>query len=146
MNKMSAQNQEHSPNNGTDQKHKNNKPTWSEWAKNQYDAQYENWVPWLEDLYLRYFTKDNKASYATKDTLSKTKITNIEQVNTLQDGVHNLVAGQVGQGGLAQPVGDLFSKEGVNRMERKGKDERGGYLPDTSVDSVRNVGGLLGGK
>lgn len=31
-------------------------------------------------------------------------------------------------------------------MERKGKDERGGYLPDTSVDSVRNVGGVLGGK
>ena len=72
MNKMSAQNQEHSPNNGTDQNHKNDKPTWSEWAKTQYDAQYENWVPWLEDLYLRYFTKDNKASYATKGQPSPT--------------------------------------------------------------------------
>ncbi|KAK3486254.1 hypothetical protein B0T13DRAFT_442819 [Neurospora crassa] len=120
---------------------KDQKPTWSEWAKTQYSAQYESWVPWLEDLYLRYFTKDNKASYATKDTLSKTKVTNIEQVDTLQDGVHDLVAGQVGQEGLGQPVGDLLSKEGVNRMERKGKDERGGYLPD-----VRNVGGLLGRK
>lgn len=78
----------------------------------------------------------------TTDTLSKTKVTNIEQVNTLQDGVHNLVAGQVGQGGLAQPVGDLLSKEGVNRMERKGKDERGGYVPDVQ----KSLGGLLGGK
>ncbi|KAK3951300.1 hypothetical protein QBC32DRAFT_262663 [Pseudoneurospora amorphoporcata] len=142
---MSAQvqHQEQNQNNLAQTSKENQKSTWSEWAKTQYDAQYETWVPWLEDLYLRYFTKDNKASYATKDTLSKTKVTNIEQVDTLQDGVHNLVAGQVGQGGLGQPVGDLLSKEGVNRMERKGKDERGGYLSDVDV---RNVGGLLGGK
>lgn len=37
-----------------------------EWAKQQYNKQYDAWVPWLEDLYLRYFTKDNKASYSTK--------------------------------------------------------------------------------
>ena len=37
-----------------------------EWTKRQYNDQYEKWVPWLEDLYLRYFTKDNKASYATR--------------------------------------------------------------------------------
>lgn len=37
-----------------------------EWAKDQYNKQYEQWVPWLEDLYLRYFTKDNKASYTAK--------------------------------------------------------------------------------
>jgi hypothetical protein len=37
-----------------------------EWMKAQYNRQYELWVPWLEDLYLKYFTKDNKASYTTR--------------------------------------------------------------------------------
>lgn len=37
-----------------------------EWAKQTYNQQYESWVPWLEDFYLRWFTKDNKASYTTK--------------------------------------------------------------------------------
>jgi hypothetical protein len=37
-----------------------------DWAKDTYNTQYEKWVPWLEDLYLRWFTNDNKASYATK--------------------------------------------------------------------------------
>lgn len=50
-------------------------------------------------------------------------------MDTLQDGVNNLVAGQVGKGGLLQPVGDMASKEGVNRAERGGKDDKGGYLP-----------------
>ncbi|KAF4779865.1 hypothetical protein HER10_EVM0007375 [Colletotrichum scovillei] len=101
----------------------------AEWAKQTYNTQYEKWVPWLEDVYLRWFTKDNKASYATKDTLDKSKVTGVEQVDTLQDGVHNLAAGQVGQGGLLQPVGDMVSKEGVNRAERQGKDDEGGYVP-----------------
>ncbi|KAF4451512.1 hypothetical protein F53441_5521 [Fusarium austroafricanum] len=92
------------------------------------DDVYEKWVPWLEDVYLRWFTKDNKASYATKEQLNKTKVTGIEQVDTLQDGVNNLATGQVGQGGLLQPVGDLASKEGVNRAERQGRDENGGYV------------------
>jgi len=26
----------------------------------------ENWMPWIEDQYLKWFTNDNKASYATK--------------------------------------------------------------------------------
>ncbi len=43
--------------------------------------------------------------------------------------MHNLVAGQVGKGGLAQPIGDAFSKEGFNRFERKGKDDKGNYVP-----------------
>ncbi len=34
--------------------------------KKTYNEQYEKWVPWLEDMYLHYFTKDNKASYTTK--------------------------------------------------------------------------------
>lgn len=35
-------------------------------AKKYYNDQYENWMPWVEDTFLKYFTKDNKASYATK--------------------------------------------------------------------------------
>lgn len=37
-----------------------------EGIKKTYNEQYEKWVPWLEDMFLRYFTKDNKASYTTK--------------------------------------------------------------------------------
>ncbi|KAK8110708.1 uncharacterized protein PG998_007165 [Apiospora kogelbergensis] len=117
------------------------KQTYMEWAKQKYNEQYESWMPWIEDYFLKWFTKDNKASYATKEQLGKTKVTGVEQVDTLQDGVHNLVAGQVGQGGLLQPVGDLVSKEGANRAERQGKDEKGSYLP-TSLPKV--PGGLLG--
>ena len=40
-----------------------------EWSKKQYNQQYENWMPWVEDNVLYYFTKDNKASYATKGML-----------------------------------------------------------------------------
>ncbi len=35
-------------------------------VKRNYNDQYEKWVPWLEDLFLHYFTKDNKASYSTR--------------------------------------------------------------------------------
>lgn len=87
--------------------------------------------------------------------------------------MHNLVAGQVGQGGLVQPAGDLASKEGINRSERQGKDDQGDYTPsqlpgsnmanDTASDFVEGgkgvatkstdgikgagnyVGGMLGG-
>jgi len=113
-------------------------------------------------------------SNITIENLDKTKVTGIEQVDTLQDGVHNLAAGQVGQGGLLQPVGDLASKEGVNRAERQGRDENGGYvnkdvpgsgamnstanavvgggqgaaqgLQDVGKGVGNTVGGLLGGK
>lgn len=54
-------------------------------------------------------------------------MTGIEQVDNLQDGVNNLVGGQVGKGGLLQPVGDMASKEGINRAERGGKDDQGSY-------------------
>lgn len=63
------------------------------------------------------------------DTLGKSKITGNEQIDNLQDGVNNLAAGQVGKGGLLQPVGDMASKEGVNRAERQGKDDSGSYAP-----------------
>ncbi|KAF4307613.1 hypothetical protein SLS57_000543 [Botryosphaeria dothidea] len=112
-----------------------------EWTKKQYNQQYERWVPWVEDQYLKYFTKDNKASYATKDNLSKTKVTGDSRVDKLQDDVNNLAAGQVGKGGLAQPVGDLVSKEGVNRAERGGKDDDGGYAPGPAASVVDPVAG-----
>ncbi|KAM5341767.1 hypothetical protein ACJ41O_014798 [Fusarium nematophilum] len=107
-----------------------------EWAKTTYNDQYEKWMPWIEDMYLRWFTKDNKTTYATKQNLDKTKVTGIEQVDTLQDGVHNLATSQVGQGGLLQPVGDMASKEGLNRAERQGKDGKGGYVPDNTPGSA----------
>lgn len=45
------------------------KQTYSEWVKENYNYQYERWMPWIEDQYLKWFGKgDNKASYATKGT------------------------------------------------------------------------------
>lgn len=54
--------------------------------------------------------------------------------------MNNAVAGQVGKGGILQPVGDTFSKEGINRAERKGKGSDGSYGgPASSVtDPVVN--------
>ncbi|KAJ5893861.1 hypothetical protein N7495_005552 [Penicillium taxi] len=102
--------------------------TYTEWAKKNYQDQYEKWVPWIEDQYLKWFGKgDNKASYTTKDTLSKTKVTGVDQIDQLQDDIHNVVGNQIGDKGLLAPVGKLVSKEGVNRAERDGKDENGSY-------------------
>ena len=62
------------------------------------------------------------------DTLDKSKVTGVAPVDKLQDGVNSTLSGQVGQGGLFQPVGDAASKEGVNRAERGGKDDSGSYI------------------
>ncbi|KAF2824937.1 hypothetical protein CC86DRAFT_353612 [Ophiobolus disseminans] len=99
--------------------------TYRQQAGEYYNQKYETWMPWIEDKYLSWFTKDNKASYATKQNLDKTKVTGVSQVDNLQDGVHGLVSGQVGKGGIAQPLGDAVSKEGINRAERGGKDDKG---------------------
>jgi len=40
--------------------------SWGEWGGRHYTQQKESWMPWIEDKYLAWFTKDNKASYATK--------------------------------------------------------------------------------
>lgn len=43
------------------------KQTYSQWLKEMYNQQWENWMPWIEDQYLKWFGKgDNKASYVTK--------------------------------------------------------------------------------
>jgi hypothetical protein len=69
--------------------------------------------------------------------------------------VNGLVSGTVGRGGIAQPIGDYASKEGVNRAERGGKDENGkslesqgplGGYGDSAVGGVKNAGsGVAGG-
>ena len=46
------------------------KQSYTEWAHEAYNDQYEKWMPWIEDKYLGLFGKDNKASYATKGMLS----------------------------------------------------------------------------
>ncbi|KAF9895353.1 hypothetical protein FE257_000257 [Aspergillus nanangensis] len=123
---------------------KKQQQTYSEWLSQVYNDQYQKWMPWIEDMYLRWFGRgDNKTSYATKDTLSKSKITGISQVDQLQDDVHNLVGNQLGDRGLLAPVGKLVSKEGINRAEREGKGEDGSYggplggATDPVVNSVK---------
>lgn len=92
------------------------------------------------------------------DTLDKSKVTGIEQVDTLQDSVNNAVGQQVGKGGILQPVGDMASSEGINRAERGGKDDQGSYGPLGSAGSAvssgagsawsgaKSAGGAVGGE
>lgn len=44
----------------------NQTKTYKQQATEYYNQKYEIWIPWIEDQYLKWFTKDNKASYATK--------------------------------------------------------------------------------
>ena len=50
-----------------------------------------------------------------------------------------------------QPVGDMASQHGVNRVERGGKDEEGSYggpaagWTDGAVDGAEGVGAKVGG-
>ncbi|KAF2973291.1 hypothetical protein GQX73_g336 [Xylaria multiplex] len=91
-----------------------------EWVREKYNEQYDAWMPWIEDTFLKYFTKDNRTSYVARDGLDRTKVTGVEQVDKLQDGVNDLATSQVGQGGILQPVGDLAS-EGMKRADPRGK-------------------------
>jgi len=129
------------------------KQTYTEWVKEAYNNQYERWMPWIEDQYLKWFGKgDNKASYIAKDTLNKGKVTNIKQVDQIQDDVHNLLGNQLGENGLLAPVGNLMSKEGINRAERQGKDDKGSYggpvggYTDSMISGAKSTGeGVAGG-
>ncbi|KAL4740930.1 hypothetical protein BDV11DRAFT_168675 [Aspergillus similis] len=121
--------------------------SYTQWVREAYAEQYEKWMPWLEDQYLKWFGKgDNKASYVAKENLSKTKITGNEQVNQLQDDANNLVGNQLGERGLLAPVGNLVSQEGINRAERGGKDENGSYggrlgvVTDPVIKEGKSVG------
>jgi hypothetical protein len=78
----------------------------------------------------------------TPDTLNKTKITGIKQVDQIQDDVHNLIGNQLGENGLLAPLGNLASKEGINRAERRGMDDKGTYggpIASYSDPVLRNV-------
>ena len=74
-------------------------------------------MPWLEDKYLAYFG-ENKTSYTAKENLKSANITGDKNVGAITDGVANGVGGQLDSGGLLGGVGDLTSKEGMNRAER----------------------------
>lgn len=80
------------------------------------------------------------------ENLDQSKVTGIDQVDKLQDGVNNLAAGQLGQGGLAQPIGDFASKEGATRSERGGKADDGSYMPGQESMSNAASGLADGGK
>ncbi|PQE29549.1 putative U1 snRNP protein [Rutstroemia sp. NJR-2017a BBW] len=129
------------------------KQTYTEWAKEVYNDQYEKWMPWLEDQYLKWFGKgDNKASYATKDTLDKTKVSGISQVDQIQGDVNNLIGNQLGENGFLAPIGNMAGKEGINRVERGGKDEAGTYggpassYTDPMIKNAKGAGeGIVGG-
>ena len=42
------------------------KQTTMEWAREKYNEQYDAWMPWIEDNFLKYFTKDNRTSYVAR--------------------------------------------------------------------------------
>jgi hypothetical protein len=79
-------------------------------------------------------------------------VTGIKQVDQLQDDVHNLVGNQVGKDGLLSPIGNMVSKEGINRTERGGKDDKGTYggaaagYSDPIIKGGKSAGeGIAGG-
>ena len=66
--------------------------------------------------------------------------------------MNNLVGGQVGKDGLLAPVGEAVSKEGINRAERGGKDEKGSYggpaatVAEPAAKNAKGAGqGFVGG-
>ncbi|EED20785.1 conserved hypothetical protein [Talaromyces stipitatus ATCC 10500] len=125
--------------------------SYTEWVREAYQEQYEKWMPWIEDQYLKWFGKgDNKASYATKDTLNKSKVTGVSQIDQLQDDVHNVVGNQLGENGIAAPIGNLASKEGINRAQRNGKNEKGSYgspvagYTDSMISGTKNSAQYIG--
>lgn len=84
---------------------------------------------------LKISQKHHQVNILCLENLDQTKVTGVEPVNKVQDGVHGLVAGQLGQGGLLQPVGDLVSKEGINKYEEnQGIENQGKYLPKLGED------------
>ncbi|MCJ1413526.1 hypothetical protein MMC19_007632 [Ptychographa xylographoides] len=74
-------------------------------------------MPWVEDKYLAWFG-ENKTSYTAKENLKSANITGDKNIGAITDGVAEGVGGQFSSGGLLGGVGDMSSKEGVNRAER----------------------------
>ena len=92
---------------------------------------------WYSDLILSHLSHTFYGHLPSLDTLDKTKLDSVPQVGKIQGDVNSLVAGQFGKDGLAQPIGDFVSKEGVNRAERGGKDDKGNYV-DGPAGTVAN--------
>ncbi|KAL9131428.1 MAG: hypothetical protein Q9217_000642 [Psora testacea] len=118
-----------------------------EWAKEKYNNAYNNYMPWIEDKVLGYWG-ENKTSYTAKDKLS-TDVTGERNVNAIQGGVAEGVGGTLSSGGLLGGVGDLTSKEGVNRAERGDVDpmklEQMGKKEQPKSWTETLSGGYLGG-
>ena len=67
-------------------------------------------------------------------------------MDQIQDDVNNLVGNQVGENGLFAPIGNMVSKEGINRAERGGKDDQGSYGPAGVVaDGAKSAGSTVAG-
>lgn len=58
----------------------------------------------------------------------------------------NVVGNQIGDKGVLSPVGQFVSKEGINRVERGGKDESGEYVHAPSGGGGGGAGGGFGDK
>jgi len=56
--------------------------TYMGWISEGYNHQYENWMPWIEDKYLSWFTNDNKTSYAAKGRPTLRHITSLPYQST----------------------------------------------------------------
>ncbi|KAI1753280.1 hypothetical protein F4782DRAFT_497407 [Xylaria castorea] len=117
------------------------KQTTMEWAKEKYGEQYEAWMPWIEDVFLKYFTKDNRTSYVARDGLDRTKVTGVAQVDALQDKTNDLAASQLGQGGFLQPVGDLGSAA-MKAVDPRGKDGEGNNKNKDNKDNNNKGSGI----
>ncbi|KAI0546644.1 hypothetical protein F4679DRAFT_406386 [Xylaria curta] len=122
--------------NTTPTENEQKKQTTMEWAKEKYNEQYDAWMPWIEDVFLKYFTKDNRTSYVARDGLDRTKVTGVTQVDALQDKTNDLAASQLGQGGLLQPVGDLGSAA-MKAVDPRGKKNE---IEDKNKDNNNNKG------
>lgn len=64
------------PNPGGKDEDANNKKGYyassRDYVSSTYNAKYETWMPWIEDKYLAWFGKDNKASYVAKGIIPST--------------------------------------------------------------------------
>lgn len=84
------------------------------------------------------------------DTLKQNPLTDDKNVAAIQGGIADGVGGQFATGGLLGGIGDMSSKEGMNRVER-------GELDPSKLDEIRKkeqnqkgwtetmTGGYMGG-
>ncbi|KAF2746589.1 hypothetical protein M011DRAFT_444825 [Sporormia fimetaria CBS 119925] len=117
--------------------------SYTQTATEYYHKQYNNWVPWMEEQYLKYFSKDNKASYGLKETLSSLPQSSDPDIQKIQSGLSSLVSQQIGQGGVGEPVGDEMSAQ-ITEQERRGSGSGSGLPPVTGENLGGGSSGPLG--